>query len=137
MMNKNKYDRLFTFKKLKKNKLEINLSTLNSEKKKIEDINNNLKKIMQSSDFSEGELISSSSLKQASNFRINLQEKIDISSNRKQHLKNEIKSYLLEINKIKKQQEKILKKRNTELLIKEQNNESKQQEDFRNKTKQN
>ncbi|MBC34092.1 MAG: hypothetical protein CMN01_05660 [Rickettsiales bacterium] len=136
-MKKNKYDRLFTFKKLKKNKLEINLSTLNSEKKKIEDINNNLKKIMQSSDFSEGELISSSSLKQASNFRINLQEKIDISSNRKQHLKNEIKSYLLEINKIKKQQEKILKKRNTELLIKEQNNESKQQEDFRNKTKQN
>ena len=136
-MKKNKYDRLFTFKKLKKNKLEINLSTLNSEKKKIEDINNNLKKIMQSSDFLEGELISSSSLKQASNFRINLQEKIDISSNRKQHLKNEIKSYLLEINKIKKQQEKILKKRNTELLIKEQNNESKQQEDFRNKTKQN
>ena len=136
-MKKNKYDRLFTIKKLKKNKLEINLSTLNSEKKKIEDINNNLKKIMQSSDFSEGELISSSSLKQASNFRINLQEKIDISSNRKQHLKNEIKSYLLEINKIKKQQEKILKKRNTELLIKEQNNESKQQEDFRNKTKQN
>ena len=136
-MKKNKYDRLFTFKKLKKNKLEINLSTLNSEKKKIEDINNNLKKIMQSSDFSEGELISSSSLKQASNFRINLQEKIEISSNRKQHLKNEIKSYLLEINKIKKQQEKILKKRNTELLIKEQNNESKQQEDFRNKTKQN
>ena len=136
-MKKNKYDRLFTFKKLKKNKLEINLSTLNSEKKKIEDINNNLKKIMQSSDFSEGELISSSSLKQASNFRINLQEKIDISSNRKQHLKNEIKSYLLEINKIKKQQEKILKKRNTELLIKEQNNELKQQEDFRNKTKQN
>lgn len=136
-MKKNKYDLLFTIKKLKKNKLEINLSTLNSEKKKIEDINNNLKKIMQSSDFSEGELISSSSLKQASNFRINLQEKIDISSNRKQHLKNEIKSYLLEINKIKKQQEKILKKRNTELLIKEQNNESKQQEDFRNKTKQN
>ena len=136
-MKKNKYDRLFTFKKLKKNKLEINLSTLNSEKKKIEDINNNLKKIMQSSDFSEGELISSSSLKQASNFRINLQEKIDISSNRKQHLKNEIKSYLLEINKIKKQQEKILKKRNTELLIKEQNNELKLQEDFRNKTKQN
>ena len=136
-MKKNKYDRLFTIKKLKKNKLEINLSTLNSEKKKIENIHNNLKKIMQSSDFSEGELISSSSLKQASNFRINLQEKIDISSNRKQHLKNEIKSYLLEINKIKKQQEKILKKRNTELLIKEQNNESKQQEDFRNKTKQN
>ena len=135
-MKKNKYDRLFTIKKLKKNKLEINLSTLNSEKKKIEDINNNLKKIMQSSDFSEGELISSSSLKQASNFRINLQEKIDISSNRKQYLNSEIKSYLKEINKIKKQQEKILKKRNTELLIKEQDNELKQQEDSRNKTEQ-
>ena len=92
---------------------------------------------MQSSNFSEGEVITSNSLKQASNFRINLQEKIHISSNRKQHLNNEIKSYLHEINKIKKQQEKITKKKNTELLIKEQNNELKQQEDFRNKTKQN
>lgn len=136
-MKKNKYDLLFTIKKLKKNKLEINLSTLNSEKKKIEDITNNLKKIMQSSNFSEGEVITSNSLKQASNFRINLQEKIHISSNRKQHLNNEIKSYLHEINKIKKQQEKITQKKNTELLIKEQNNELKQQEDFRNKTKQN
>ena len=64
-MKKNKYDLLFTIKKLKKNKLEINLSTLNSEKKKIEDITNNLKKIMQSSNFSEGEVITSNSLKQA------------------------------------------------------------------------
>ena len=136
-MKKNKYDLLFTVKKLKKNKLEINLSTLNSEKKKIEEIKNNLKKMMQSSDFLEGEIITSGSLKQASNFRINLQEKIDISSNRKQYLNNEIKSYLFEINKIKKQQEKILKKKNSELLIKEQNNELKQQEDFRNKTKEN
>ena len=34
-MKKNKYELLFTLKKLKKNKLQVNLSTLNSEKKKI------------------------------------------------------------------------------------------------------
>ena len=133
-MKKNKYELLFTLKKLKKNKLEVNLSTLNSEKKKIEEIHKNLNGIMQSSNFSNGELISSGLLKQASNFRKNLQEKIDISSNRRQHLNDEITSYLKEINKIKKQQEKILEKKNSDILIQKNKNQLKEEENLRNKT---
>ena len=50
-----------------------------------------------------------SQLKQTSSFRENL-EKLEISTNREIHLEKEMNDYLGEINKIKRQREKIDKK---------------------------
>ena len=109
-MKKKKYQLLNLLKKNKKNKLSLNLNTLSLEKKKLERISEDLKEMLEKSSFNEGEILNSSQLRQTSSFRENLQEKLEISTNREIHLEKEMNDYLGEINKIKKQKEKVDKK---------------------------
>ena len=103
---KKKYQLLSLLKKIKNNKLSSNLNTLNLEKRKLERISEDLKEMLEKSSFVEGEILNSSQLRQMSSFRENLQEKLQISSNREIHLEKEMNNYLSEISKIKKQRGK-------------------------------
>jgi len=49
-MKKNKYDLFLTLKKLKKNKLLNNLSTLNDERKKLNFIQETLKELIETNE---------------------------------------------------------------------------------------
>ena len=126
-MKKKKYQLLGLLKKIKRNKLTSNLNTLNLEKRKLERISDDIKEMLDQSAFSTGEILNSSQLRQTSSFRVNLQEKLEISSNRELHLEKEMNDYLGEISKIKKQKEKIDKKIKEETLIIEKNNELRKQ----------
>ena len=74
---KKKYKILSLLKKIKKSNLSLNLNSLNSEKKKLERINVELKDLLNNSNFKAGEILNSSQLKNTSSFRNNIQEKID------------------------------------------------------------
>ena len=65
--------------------------------------------MLEKSSFNEGEILNSSQLKQTSSFRENLQEKLEISQTGNTSEK-EMNDYLGEINKIKRQREKLIKK---------------------------
>tara|TARA_B100000925_G_scaffold170325_1_gene128253 strand:+ start:457 stop:861 length:405 start_codon:yes stop_codon:yes gene_type:complete len=132
-MKKKKYELLGLLKKIKKNKLTSNLNTLNLEKKKLERISDDIKEMLDQSSFNTGEILNSAQLRQTSSFRINLQEKLEISSNRELHLEKEMNDYLGEISKIKKQREKIDKKIKEESLIIEKNNELRKSQVFKTK----
>ena len=122
-MAKKKYDILSKLKKIRKNKLVSNLGTLNKEQQKLERINSELKDMLDDSKFEIGRTISSGAVRQVSTFRKNLQDKIQVSENREVHLKKEIDTYLNEISKVNKQQEKIEEKKKENLAILEQNKE--------------
>lgn len=132
-MKKKKYELLSLLKKIKKNKLTSNLNTLNLEKKKLERISDDIKEMLNQSAFNTGEILNSAQLRQTSSFRVNLQEKLEISSNRELHLEKEMNDYLGEISKIKKQREKIDKKIKEEGLIIEKNNELRESQVFKTK----
>jgi len=132
-MKKKKYELLGLLKKIKKNKLTSNLNTLNLEKKKLERISDDIKEMLDQSAFNTGEILNSAQLRQTSSFRVNLQEKLEISSNRELHLEKEMNDYLGEISKIKKQREKIDKKIKEESLIIEKNNELRKSQVFKTK----
>tara|TARA_Y100000022_G_scaffold192531_2_gene194789 strand:- start:858 stop:1262 length:405 start_codon:yes stop_codon:yes gene_type:complete len=132
-MKKKKYELLGLLKKIKKNKLTSNLNTLNLEKKKLERISDDIKQMLDQSAFNTGEILNSAQLRQTSSFRVNLQEKLEISSNRELHLEKEMNDYLGEISKIKKQREKIDKKIKEESLIIEKNNELRKSQIFKTK----
>ena len=130
---KKKYQLLSLLKKIKKNKLSSNLNTLNLEKRKLERISEDLKEMLEQSSFVEGEILNSSQLRQMSSFRENLQEKLQVSSNREVHLEKEMNNYLSEISKIKKQREKIDKKIKEEALLIEKMNELRKDHNFKTK----
>ena len=130
---KKKYKILSLIKKIKKNKLSLSLNTLSIEKKKLGRINNDLKEMLDKSKFTEGEVLNSSQLRQTSSFRQNLQEKIEVSTNRENYLENEMRNYLSDINKIKKQREKIEKKIKEEALILEKISELRKNQNFKSK----
>ena len=132
-MKKKKYELLGLLKKIKKNKLTSNLNTLNLEKKKLERISDDIKEMLNQSAFNTGDILNSAQLRQTSSFRVNLQEKLEISSNRELHLEKEMNDYLGEISKIKKQREKIDKKIKEEGLIIEKNNELRESQVFKTK----
>ncbi len=132
-MKKKKYELLGLLKKIKKNKLTSNLNTLNLEKKKLERISDDIKEMLDQSAFNTGEILNSAQLRQTSSFRVKLQEKLEISSNRELHLEKEMNDYLGEISKIKKQREKIDKKIKEESLIIEKNNELRKSQIFKTK----
>ena len=122
-MAKKEYDILSKLKKIRKNKLVSNLGTLNKEQRKLERINSELKDMLDDSKFEIGKTITSGAVRQVSTFRKNLQDKIQVSENREVHLKKEIDTYLNEISKVNKQQEKIEEKKKENLAILEQNKE--------------
>ncbi len=132
-MKKKKYELLSLLKKIKKNKLSLNLNTLSLEKRKLERISEDLKEMLEKSSFNEGEILNSSQLKQTSSFRENLQQKLEISTNREIHLEKEMNDYLGEINKIKRQREKIDKKIKEEVLIIEKIKDLRKNHNFKTK----
>ena len=132
-MKKKKYQILNLLKKIKKNKLSLNLNTLSLEKKKLERISEDLKEMLEKSSFNEGEILNSSQLRQTSSFRENLQEKLEISTNREIHLEKEMNDYLGEINKIKKQKEKIDKKIKEEVQMIEKIKDLRKDHNFKTK----
>ena len=107
---KKKYKLLTILKKIRKNSLFNSLGTLNNEKKKLENINLELQKLLDKSSFKEGSVTSASQLKNNSFFRTDISEKIEISKNRKLHIEEEISGYVGQISKVNKQQEIIQKK---------------------------
>ena len=70
---KKKIPTLKFIKKIKNNKLSLNLNTLSVEKR-LERIGDDLKEMLEKSSFEQGEILSSSQLKQTSSFRENIQE---------------------------------------------------------------
>ena len=118
-MKKSKYDLFLILKKLKKNKLLNNLSTLNNEKEKIEFVKKTLSEMLVQNNISKLDETSGLYLKQISAFRNNLMNKLEVSDNRATHLTDEIKHNLTQINKIERQKDKIIKKKKEVQKIKE------------------
>lgn len=109
-MKKTKFDLLLMLKKLKKNKSLANLNLLNVEEKKLSKIQVSLGELLKTSELPKNILLSSIQIRQISNYQNQLQEKLTITHNRNQYIKNEIKNNLMELSKINKQKENIEKK---------------------------
>ena len=109
-MKKTKFDLLLMLKKLKKNKSLANLNLLNVEEKKLSKIQLSLGELLKTSELPKNILLSSIQIRQISNYQNQLQEKLTITHNRNQYIKNEIKNNLMELSKINKQKENIEKK---------------------------
>ena len=128
---KKKYKLLTILKKIKKNSLFNSLGTLYNEKKKLENINLELQKLLDESSFKEGSVISASQLKNNSFFRTDISEKIEISKNRKLHIEEEISGYVSEMSKVNKQQEIIQKKIHEDFIIGQNEKDLKNHQNFK------
>ncbi len=128
---KKKYKLLSILKKIKKNNLFNSLGTLNNEKNKLEDVNLELTKLLEKSSFKEGSIIDSSQLKNNSFFREDINEKIEISRNRKLHIEKEITGYVSQISKVNKQQEIIQKKIREDFIIGQNEKDLKNHQNFK------
>ena len=128
---KKKYKLLAILKKIKKNSLFNSLGTLNNEKNKLENVNLELQKLLEKSSFKEGSVISSSQLKNNSFFRADINEKIEISKNRKLHIEKEISGYVGQISKVNKQQEVIQKKIHEDFIIGQNEKDLKNHQNFK------
>ena len=132
-MIKKKYKALEILKKIKRKDLISGLSSLSSEKDKLKLIGVELKELLNQSKIQQNQIFIGSQLKNTSNYRENLQEKIEISKNREIHLNKEIGSYLNQISKVKKQEEKIQEKIKDELASQEKTKELRNNQNFRTK----
>ncbi len=132
-MKRNKYDTFLVLKKVKKNKLLHNLSTLNIEKNKVQLVRETLNEMIDSTDLNKVEESYGLDLKVNANFRQSLMNKLEISSNRADHLQNEINYNLSEIGKIEKQKQKIREKKKLTDLKKEKLLDMKKDNYFRPK----
>ena len=128
---KKKYKLLSILKKIKRNNLFNSLGTLTNEKNKLENVNLELQKLLEESSFKEGSVISSSQLKNNSFFRANINEKIEISRNRKIHIEKEITGYVSQISKVNKQQEIIQKKIHEDFIIGQNEKDLKNHQNFK------
>ena len=118
-MKKNKYDLFLVQKKLKKNKLLNNLSTLNDEKKRLHFIKKTLSEMINQNKLNQSDEISGLDLKINASFKQNIMNKIQVSLNRQNHVEEEISHNLAEIGKIEKQNEKIKEKKRFNQIKKE------------------
>ena len=128
---KKKYKLLTILKKIKKNSLFNSLGTLNNEKNKLENVNLELQKVLDNCSLKEGSVITSSQLKNNSFFRDNINEKIEISRNRKFHIEKEITGYVSQISKVNKQQEVIKKKIHEDFIIGQNEKDLKNHQNFK------
>tara|TARA_B100001989_G_C24355813_1_gene371996 strand:+ start:210 stop:614 length:405 start_codon:yes stop_codon:yes gene_type:complete len=128
---KKKYKLLNILKKIKKNNLFNSLGTLNNEKNKLENVNLELQKLLDESSFKEGSIINASQLKNNSFFREDINEKMEISRNRKLHIEKEITGYVSQITKVNKQQEIIQKKIHEDFIIGQNEKDLKNHQNFK------
>ena len=131
---KKRYKLLTILKKIKKNSLFNSLGTLNNEKQKLKNINLELQKLLDKSSFKEGSIIGSSQLKNNSFFRKDISEKIEISKNRELHIEKEITGYVGQISKVDKQQEIIKKKIHEDFIIRQNEKDLKNHQNFKVKS---
>ncbi len=109
-MNRKKFDILLKLKKIKKNKSLSSLTLLIKEKEKLAKISKTLLEMLETSNYPKNEILSTSLLKQISNYQEKLQKKLETSNNRKKYLLSEISSNLKHISKLTKQTETIKEK---------------------------
>ena len=109
-MNSKKFNILYKLKKLKKNKSFSSLTLLIKEKKKLSKISETLEEMLKVSDYPKNEILSTSLLKQISNYQEQLQKKLETSNNRKKYLSSEISANLKHISELNKQTEIIKEK---------------------------
>ena len=128
---KKRYKLLTILKKIKKNSLFNSLGTLNNEKNKLENVNLELQKLLDKSSFKEGTVISSSQIINDSFFRADINEKIEISKNRKIHIEKEISGYVSQISKVNKQEEIIQKKIHEDFIIGQNKKDLKNHQNFK------
>ena len=128
---KKRYKLLTILKKIKKNNLFNSLGTLNDEKNKLENVSLELKKLLDKSSFKEGSVINSAQLKNNSFFRENINQKMEISRNRKFHIEKEISGYVNQISKVNKQQEIIQKKIHEDFVIGQNKKDLKNHQNFK------
>ncbi len=132
-MKRDKFDLLMVMKKIKHNKSMLGLDALNKEKQKLHKIKKDLNFMIENSKFKKNELLTSSQLRQISNYQSGLQNKLNITNNREKHLSKEISSNISQISKLNKQKDKIQKKINTIKTKKVELLESKSEMVFPNK----
>ena len=135
-MKKNKYDLFLILKKLKKNKLLNNLSTLNNEKHRLEFVKKTINEMLNDNNKSNKTENYGSDLRVKAAFRANLMNKLEISNNRETHIQNEIKQNLAEIGKIEKQNEKIRSRKKIFQIKKDNLSELKKESYFKPKNTQ-
>tara|TARA_A100000164_G_scaffold316439_1_gene296517 strand:- start:235 stop:642 length:408 start_codon:yes stop_codon:yes gene_type:complete len=111
-MNKKKFDLLLTLKKVKKNKSISGLNTLNKEKEKLQSIQKSLNKLLKTSSFPEGEVMTSTFLRHISTYQNQIQEKLDTTLNRQKYLSTEILQNIKNLSKLNKQTDTIEKRIN-------------------------
>ena len=128
---KKRYKLLTILKKIKKNNLFNSLGTLNNEKNKLKNVNLELQKLLDESSLKEGSIMSSSQLKNNSFFREDINEKMEISKNRKLHIEKEITGYVSQISKVNKQQEIIQKKIHEDFIIGQNEKDLKNHQNFK------
>ncbi len=128
---KKKYKLLNILKKIKKNNLFNSLGTLNSEKNKLENVNLELQNLLNKTSFKEGSIINASELKNNSFLRKDINEKIEISKNRKLHIEKEISGYVGQITKVNKQQEIIQRKIHEDFIISQNEKDLKNHQNFK------
>ncbi len=128
---KKRYKLLTILKKIKKNNLFNSLGTLNDEKNKLENVSLELKKLLDKSSFKEGSVINSAQLKNNSFFREDINQKMEISRNRKFHIEKEISGYVSEISKVNKQQEIVQKKIHEDFIIRQNEKDLKNHQNFK------
>ena len=128
---KKRYKLLTILKKIKKNNLFNSLGTLNDEKNKLENVSLELKKLLDKSSFKEGSVINSAQLKNNSFFREDINQKMEISRNRKFHIEKEISGYVSQISKVNKQQEIVQKKIHEDFIIRQNEKDLKNHQNFK------
>ena len=109
-MNNKKFNLLLKLKKVKKSRSIQGLNALNKEKAKLSNIQESLGKILETSQFSEGEEMTSSFLRQISTYQNQIQDKLNTSLNRQKYLSSEILDNINELSRINQQTEIIEKK---------------------------
>ena len=80
------------------------------KKKKLSKISETLEEMLKTSDYPKNEILSTSLLKQISNYQEKLQKKLETSNNRKKYLSSEISTNLKHISELNKQTEIIKEK---------------------------
>ena len=111
-MKKKKFDLLLTLKKVKKNKSISGLNTLNKEKEKLQSIRKSLDKLLKTSNFPEGEVMTSTFLRHISTYQNQIQEKLDTTINRQKYLSTEMLENVKNLSKLNKQTDTIEKRIN-------------------------
>ena len=109
-MKKKIFDLLLLKKKINKNQSFKEISSLTKEKNKNKNAVDSLNDVLKNGGKRIGELMTSSDLKNFSNFQSEIQKRIKISKSREKFLKTEIKNKMTELLQLKSQEDIVKNK---------------------------